>query len=223
MSASCCHDHHHHHHGHDHGPAPTDGPARRALWIALIINAGMFVVELSAGLQGGSAGLQADAMDFMGDAASYGISLAVLGMAVQWRTRAAALKGAAMGVFGLWVAYTIVRHWLEGTVPSSAIMGGVGFAAMLANIVSAVVLFRFRGDDANMRAVWLCTRNDVVSNIAVMIAASGVWASGSGIPDLIVAGIICVLALQGSVLVFKAVIAETRQRRLAETPVAGAD
>src|SRR5690606_25143528 len=131
-------------------------------------------------------------------------------------TRAAALKGAAMGLFGLWVAYTIVRHWIAGTVPSSAIMGGVGFAAMTANIVSAAVLFRFRGEDANIRAVWLCTRNDVVSNVGVMIAASGGWASGSGLPGLFVAAIICVLALQGAVQVFRAV--RTERRRQASPP-----
>lgn len=215
MSACC---------GHDHQHGSGDGPARRALWAALIINAGMFFVELSAGVVGGSAGLQADAMDFMGDAASYGISLAVLGMAAVWRTRAAAMKGAAMFLFGLWVAGTIVRHWLEGTVPSSFVMGGVGFAAMIANVVTAILLFKFRNGDANMRSVWLCTRNDVISNIAIIIAASGVWASGSGLPDLIVAAIICALALQGSIQVFRAVGKErSEQRRALAQEMPGAD
>lgn len=213
MSLSCGH------HCHDH--AAADGPARRALWAALVINAGMFAVEMVAGVAGGSAGLQADAMDFLGDAASYGISLIVLGMAVQWRTRAAALKGVTMGLFGFWVAGTIVYHWLNGTVPSFAMMGGVGIAAMIANIVSAVLLYRFRGDDANMRAVWLCTRNDVLSNIAIVIAASGVWASGSGVPDLIVAAIIAGLAMIGAVDVLRVAWREHVEHR--DLALSGAD
>jgi Co/Zn/Cd efflux system component len=196
--------------GNDYSDAPVEQGARKALWIALIINAGMFVVELSAGLAGGSAGLQADAMDFMGDAAGYGISLAVLSMAAVWRTRAAMLKGATMLLFGLWVAGTIVYHWQNGTVPSYELMGGIGLAAMAANIVCAVILFRFRGTDANMRSVWLCTRNDVLSNIAIVIAASGVWASGSGLPDLIVAAIIAGLAITGATDVLKRVRQEFR-------------
>jgi len=201
MSAGC---------GHDHCDAPVQGGARKALWIAVVINAGMFLVELSAGLAGGSAGLQADAMDFMGDAASYGISLAVLSMAAVWRTRAAMLKGATMLLFGLWVASTIVYHWQNGTVPSYELMGGIGVAAMIANLVCAVILFRFRGDDANMRSVWLCTRNDVLSNIAIVIAASGVWVSGSGLPDLIVAAIIAGLAITGAIDILKRVRQEFR-------------
>ena len=196
--------------GNDYSDAPVEQGARKALWIALIINAGMFVVELSAGLAGGSAGLQADAMDFMGDAAGYGISLAVLSMAAVWRTRAAMLKGATMLLFGLWVAGTIVYHSQNGTVPSYELMGGIGLAAMAANIVCAVILFRFRGTDANMRSVWLCTRNDVLSNIANVIAASGVWASGSGLPDLIVAAIIAGLAITGATDVLKRVRQEFR-------------
>ena len=196
--------------GNDYSDAPVEQGARKALWIALIINAGMFVVELSAGLAGGSAGLQADAMDFMGDAAGYGISLAVLSMAAVWRTRAAMLKGATMLLFGLWVAGTIVYHSQNGTVPSYELMGGIGLAAMAANIVCAVILFRFRGTDANMRSVWLCTRNDVLSNIAIVIAASGVWASGSGLPDLIVAAIIAGLAITGATDVLKRVRQEFR-------------
>lgn len=196
--------------GNDYSDAPVEQGARKALWIALIINAGMFVVELSAGLAGGSAGLQADAMDFMGDAAGYGISLAVLSMAAVWRTRAAMLKGATMLLFGLWVAGTIVYHWQNGTVPSYELMGAIGLAAMAANIVCAVILFRFRGTDANMRSVWLCTRNDVLSNIAIVIAASGVWASGSGLPDLIVAAIIAGLAITGATDVLKRVRQEFR-------------
>ncbi len=194
----------------DHCDAPVEDGARKALWIAVVINAGMFLVELSAGLAGGSAGLQADAMDFMGDAASYGISLAVLSMAAVWRTRAAMLKGTTMMLFGFWVAGTIVYHWQTGTVPSYELMGGIGLAAMAANIVCAVILFRFRGTDANMRSVWLCTRNDVLSNIAIVIAASGVWVSGSGLPDLIVAAIIAGLAFTGAVDILKRVRQEFR-------------
>lgn len=202
MSACC---------GHDHGGIkPTDPSVRRVLWFALVVNAVMFIVEMTAGLSGKSVSLQADAVDFFGDAVSYGLSLAVLSMPMIQRTRVAALKGIVMGLFGLWVVGNIGYHLANGTVPSAPIMGGIGLLAMVANIVCALMLFRFRGEDANLRSVWVCSRNDALSNIAVVIAASGVWVTNSGIPDLIVAALIGGLALYGSFEVLRMVRREYR-------------
>lgn len=197
MSIGCSHDH-----NHDAGRGTS---ARKALWIALAINVTMFAVELTAGLVGGSVGLQADAVDFFGDSVSYGLSLAVLGAGLAWRTRVAALKGVTMAVFGLWVMANIIAHWLAGTVPSAPLMVTVGGFALVANVASAMVLFRFRDGDANMKSVWVCSRNDALSNIAIIVAASGVWATASGIPDLVVAAIIGSLALYGAFEVLRAV------------------
>ena len=217
MSA-CCHHDHGHHHGPESGATVTPGQ-RRALWAALIINAAMFVTEMTGGALVGSVGLQADAVDFFGDAANYGLSIAVLGMATVWQTRVAFLKGLAMLGFGIWVAANIVHHLLAGTVPDAPVMGGIAFLAMLANIACALILFRFRGQDANMASVWICTRNDAISNIAVMIAASGVWMTSSGIPDLIVGGLIGALAVQGGLQVLLMAGRERRDAKAAQSDV----
>ena len=201
MSAHC---------GHDHSISATGPAARRALWAALVINATMVIVELSAGVLVGSVGLQADAADFFGDSVNYGLSLMALNLGLIWRTRLATLKGSVMGLFSVWVTGMIVYHALNGTVPSAPLMGGIGAFALLANLTCAVILFRFRGADANMKAVWVCTRNDALSNVAVIIAASGVWASNSGIPDLVVAAIIGGLAMFGAIEVLRAARQERR-------------
>ncbi len=203
MGASCCsHDHGHQEghggHNHDHGNA-----ARAALWTALVLNAGMFVVELGAGLTAGSTSLLADSADFLGDAANYALALAVLSMALVWRARVALLKGITMGLFGLWVAGMTISHAVAGTVPEAATMGLVGFAALVVNVLVTVILFRFRTGDSNMRAVWICSRNDALGNLAVMAAASGVFATGSAWPDLAVAAFMAALALWGSVQVIR--------------------
>jgi len=163
--------------------------------------------------------LLADAVDFFGDSFNYGLSLAVLGFASIWQTRVAFLKGLAMVSFGLWVMATIVMHWFAGTVPVAPVMGGIAFLAMIANIVSALVLFRFRGKDANMASVWICSRNDALSNIAVIIAASGVWVTASGIPDLIVGALIGGLALFGGFQVLRMARVEHRQHNDARQDV----
>lgn len=215
MGASCCshnqgHDHGHGGHDHDHGNA-----ARPALWIALILNAGMFVVELGAGLGAGSTSLLADSADFLGDAANYGLALAVLSMALVWRARVALLKGLSMGVFGLWVAGMTINQAIAGTVPEPATMGIVGFAALVVNVVVTVILFRFRTGDSNMRAVWICSRNDALGNLAVLAAASGVFATGTAWPDLAVAAFMAILALWGAVQVIRQASGELRQERAA--------
>jgi Co/Zn/Cd efflux system component len=167
----------------------------------LAINAGMFAVEVIAGLAAGSASLQADALDFLGDAGNYAISLFVVGMALHYRAMAAAFKGATMAAFGLWVISVAGWHAWHGTLPHAFTMGGVGVAALLANAASFGLLWAFRGGDANMRSAWICTRNDVLGNLAVLLAAVGVFGTGTGWPDVIVAVIMAGLALQGACVV----------------------
>ncbi len=183
---------------------------RRVLWSVLAINAFMFVVEMTAGVWGKSVALQADALDFLGDSATYAMTLIVLGMSLRWRAGAAMIKGLAMGGFGTWVMATTVYHMTQGTLPDFAVMGGVGALALFANIVSVGLLYRFRQGDSNMRSVWLCSRNDVVANIAVIMAASGVWASATGWPDLAVGGVIAALALSSSFVVIRQARGELR-------------
>jgi Co/Zn/Cd efflux system component len=186
------------------------GAYRRALWAVLAINAAMFVAEMTAGVWGKSVALQADALDFLGDSATYAMTLMVLGMSIRWRAGSAIIKGLAMGGFGFWVLGMTVYHWLQGSLPSAAIMGSVGTLALAANLTSAVLLFRHREGDSNMRSVWLCTRNDAIANIAVIAAASGVWASGTGWPDLAVGAVIAILALSSSVAVVRQARGELR-------------
>jgi Co/Zn/Cd efflux system component len=170
---------------------------RRALWIALAVNAGLFAAEIVAGAAAGSAALQADALDFLGDAANYGIALGVAGLALSWRARAALVKGGTLILFALWVLANAVWHLAHGTVPQPEVMGLVGIAALLANGGVALMLYRFRGGDANMRSVWICARNDAIGNLAVMLAALGVFGSQAGWPDVLVAAIMGGLGLSG--------------------------
>jgi Co/Zn/Cd efflux system component len=194
-------------------PDPHRGnPAyRRVLWGVLAINAVMFVVEIGAGLAAGSAALQADALDFLGDAGNYGISLFVVGMALRYRAMAALAKGGTMGFFGLWVIGTVLWHATHGTLPSALTMGAVGFAALAANSASFGLLWVYRGGDANMRSAWICTRNDVLGNLAVLLAAAGVFGTGTGWPDIVVAAIMAGLALQGAWIVVRQSLGELRQ------------
>jgi Co/Zn/Cd efflux system component len=169
----------------------------------LAINAVMFVVEIAAGLAAGSASLQADALDFLGDAGNYVISLAVVGMALRYRSIAALAKGLTMGVFGLWVVATVTWHAFAGTMPEPITMGVVGIGALIANAACAVLLYAYRDGDANMQSVWICSRNDVLGNLAVLLAALGVFGTGTGWPDLIVATVMASLALQGAKIVVR--------------------
>ncbi len=188
-------------HCHHETPEPaqlTDLPRyRRVLWIALIVNASMFLVELGAGYRSGSVSLLADAIDFAGDAASYGVSLAVLSSALPWRARTALLKAVCMMGFGLFVLGRALWSLWAGSVPEALTMGSIGALALVANVAVAWMLYAFREGDANMRSVWLCSRNDAISNVAVMLAALGVLGTGSAWPDLAVAAIMATLALLG--------------------------
>jgi len=180
---------------------------RKVLWIALLINAAMFLVEVVASMQAHSASLLADSMDFLGDAANYGVSLFVLGMAVVWRSRAAYAKGLVMGIFGLLVLARVLWTGLGGHTPVAETMGAVGILAFAANGVVAWCLYAFRDGDANMRSVWLCTRNDMIGNIAVMLAALGVFGTGAAWPDIVVAVIMAFLGLTAA----REVIGRARQ------------
>lgn len=213
-----CHDAcHSHDHDHGHAAAAAARPAyRRVLWVALWVNAAMFLVEVVAGLQAGSVSLLADAVDFFGDAANYGVSLAVLGMAVAWRARAALLKGLSMGAFGVFVVGKAAWVAHGGTVPEPLTMGVVGALALAANLGVALLLYAWREGDANMRSVWLCTRNDAIGNVAVLAAAAGVFGTGSAWPDLVVALVMGTLALSAA----RSVVAQARaELRTAEPPL----
>jgi Co/Zn/Cd efflux system component len=194
-------------------PRRGDPAFKRVLWIVLAINAAMFLVEVVAGLAAGSASLQADALDFLGDAANYAIALLVVGMALRYRSMAALAKGATMGLFGLWVLGTVVWHSIAGTVPEAITMGVVGFAALAANAACFGLLWAYRAGDANMRSVWVCSRNDVLGNLAVLLAAVGVFGTGTGWPDVIVAAVMAALAIQGAFVVVRHALEELNSQK----------
>ena len=183
---------------------------RRVLWAALAINVLMFAIEIAAGLHAGSVSLLADAVDFFGDAANYGISLLVLGMALTWRARAAFFKGLTMAAFGLFVLGRAAWSAAAGIVPEPVTMGAIGALALLANVSVAAMLYAWREGDANMRSVWLCSRNDAIGNLAVVAAALGVFGTGNGWPDLAVAAVMGVLALSAARSVIRQARAELR-------------
>jgi Co/Zn/Cd efflux system component len=208
MSAHCCS----HHPPED---RQHDMRYRRVLWAVLGINIAMFLVEVVAGLTAGSVSLQADALDFLGDAGNYGISLFVVGMALRYRAYAALAKGASMALFGVWVIGATIWHALNGTLPDAVTMGGVGFAALAANALCLGLLWAYKAGDSNMRSVWLCSRNDVLGNLAVLLAALGVFGTGTGWPDVIVAAVMAVLALQGAMVVIRQAAGELRPAAVA--------
>ncbi len=183
---------------------------RRALWIVLAINAAMFAVEMVSGLFAHSVSLQADALDFLGDSANYILTLMVLSMSMRWRSGAALVKGATMGLFGLWIVGQAMWNLYYGALPGAFVMGSVGFLALVANVASAALLYAFRAGNANMRSVWLCSRNDAIGNVAVMLAAGGVFSLGSAWPDLLVALVMASLALSSSVLIIRHATGELR-------------
>jgi Co/Zn/Cd efflux system component len=185
---------------HDHGlgEMAVDPKLRKVLWAALIINALMFVIEAGASFQSGSVALLADAVDFFSDAANYGITLYVLTMGMLWRARAATLKGMTMLLIGLLVIGKIIWSIKTGQTPEPLTMGIVGAMALVANLSVAFMLYAFRNGDANMQSVWLCSRNDAIGNVAVMLAALGVFGSGTGWPDIAVAVFMAYLSITAS-------------------------
>ncbi|MFM2274383.1 MAG: hypothetical protein RL211_255 [Pseudomonadota bacterium] len=192
MSAHCCE-----HESPDPGQMGNLARYRRVLWVALLVNAAMFLAELGAGFWSGSLSLLADAIDFAGDALNYGVSLAVLTSALAWRARAAMLKAFSMMGFGVYVLGSVLWAVWSGRVPDAPTMGVVALLALLANLSVAWLLYAFREGDANMRSVWLCTRNDAIGNVAVFLAALGVFGTGTAWPDLLVASLMAGLALHG--------------------------
>ena len=173
-----------------------------------MLNAIMFIIELSASWTSGSVSLMADSVDFGGDAANYAISLFVLSMAASTRSKAALFKAACMGAFGIFVLGRALWNLETGVAPEAVTMGTVGLAALAVNAGVAFMLYRFRSGDSNMRSVWVCSRNDAIGNVAVMLAALGVFGTGSAWPDLVVATVMSVLALTGAAAVLKQARAE---------------
>lgn len=196
------------------GTTLNDPRWRRVLWIALGINAAMFVVELAVGAAADSHALQADALDFFGDAANYAISLMVAGMALTWRARAAFAKGATLTVLGGWVLMSASWAALAGAAPQAVPMGVIGVMALVANTGVAAMLYRYRRGDANMRSVWICSRNDAIGNVAVVLAAGGVFGTGTMWPDLIVAVILAILGLSGGAQIMSEARRELREVRI---------
>lgn len=184
---------------------------RRVLWVALGLNATMFVIEGIAGALAGSRALQADALDFFGDAANYAISLGVAGMALQWRARAAMAKGVTIFLFGLAVLCWAVWGMWHGSDPQPYAMSAVGALALTVNIGVSVMLYRFRTGDANMRSVWICSRNDAINNLLVIVAGIGVLVTGSGWPDLLVALVMAALGIVGGWQIIRQARGELRQ------------
>ena len=196
MGASCC--------NHDHQPSNAPDPKyRRILWIALIINALMFVIEFIFSQRANSVSLLADSIDFFGDAANYGISLYVLTMSLQVRAKASLIKATSMGLFGIGVLVHAIWNAITGVLPDAQTMSLIGVLALIANLSVAFLLYAYRNGDSNMRSVWLCSRNDALGNIAVVFAAIGVFGTGTGWPDLIVAAIMATLALTAAYQVIK--------------------
>lgn len=180
----------------------------KVLWVALWINAAMFGVEILGSVTSGSVSLLADATDFLGDAANYALSLAVLSLGLMWRSRAALVKGFTMGAFGIFVLGRAAWGTMGGLPPEPATMGAIAFVALMANVGVAIMLYAFRHGDANMRSVWLCSRNDAIGNVAVMLAALGVFGTGRAWPDLVVAGVMGTLALTAALAVVRQARAE---------------
>ena len=191
---------------------------RRALVWVICINAVMFVVEMAAGIASGSQALKADALDFAADTATYAISLAVIGRPLAWRARAAIFKGISLSVMGLGVLAMTAYQVLILDTPRAEVMGAVGFLALAANIASVLILLRFRDGDANVRSVWLCSRNDAIGNVAVIGASVAVWATATAWPDLLVAALMATLFLKTSVTILRQATGELRQSRAETDP-----
>lgn len=206
MGAHCCH---------DVKFEGMDPRYKRALVVVIFINALMFIIEMPMGFVGASQALKADALDFLGDTFTYALSLYVIGKPGAMRAKAALFKGLSLSAMGLWVLGSTIYTVFYLNQPTAFIMGSVGAAALAANVASVLLLMRFKDGDANVRSVWLCSRNDAIGNIMVMVAASGVWATGTGWPDVIVAGIMATLFLSGSITIIRQALHELAHHRTA--------
>ncbi len=210
MADHCC--------GHDIRFDGLSASYKQRLWLVIAINAAMFVLEMSAGALAGSQALKADALDFLADSTTYGVSLAVIGAPIRTRAIAAVLKAAGLIVMATWVLGMTAYYVLYAGIPRAEIMGGIGILALMANVASVLLLVRYKDGDANVRSVWLCSRNDAIGNVAVMVAALAVWATGTRWPDLIVAALMAGLFLYSSIRILQQSIQEMRsgERRALE-------
>jgi Co/Zn/Cd efflux system component len=203
MSASCGQSHgtSGHGHSHDHNFDGASPGFRWALYAVIAINAIMFTIEMAAGITSGSMALKADSLDFLGDTVTYAISLWVIGKPLQVRATAALAKGVSLALMGAWVLGSTIYQFFVLGRPDEMIMGTIGVLAFVANVASVLILMRWREGDANVRSVWLCSRNDAIGNVFVVLAALGVWGTATGWPDLIVAGAMAAVFFYSAVLI----------------------
>lgn len=188
----------------------VDPRYKRVLWTVIAINGAMFVTEMAAGQLAGSQALKADALDFLADTVTYGLSLAVIGASLRTRATAALAKGVSLSLMALWVFGSTVYHTLILGVPQAEIMGAIGVLALAANLASVFLLLPYKDGDANVRSVWLCSRNDAIGNLIVMCAALGVWSTTSAWPDLAVAAIMAGIFLSSAVQILRQAWGEYR-------------
>jgi Co/Zn/Cd efflux system component len=205
MSAGC---------GHTYTFDGVSDDYKRRLWLVIAINGAMFATEMIAGAVAGSVAMWADALDFLADAVTYGLSLAVIGLVLAVRARVALVKGISLTLMGLWVFGTTAWHVFVTGVPRAEVMGAIGFLALAANVLSVLILMRYKDGDANVRSVWLCSRNDAIGNIAVMAAAAGVWGTATKWPDLVVAGFMAALFLSSSVQIVRQALVEMKAGKI---------
>lgn len=183
---------------------------KRVLWVVIALNGGMFLIEILAGQLAGSKALQADALDFLGDTVTYGLSLAVIGASLRMRAAAALFKGVSLAAMALWVFASTLHQVLILGLPGAGVMGVIGFLALAANLGSVWLLRGYKDGDANVRSVWLCSRNDAIGNVAVMLAALGVWATATAWPDLIVAALMAGVFLNSAIQILRQAWSEFR-------------
>lgn len=197
-------------------PAPkkVSSKFKKALWIALILNLTLFIVEVMGGFIAQSSSLWVDALDFLGDSFNYAISLAVLGMGLYWRATVALWKGITMFGLGLFIIAKIASSYWFGIVPEPMVMGGIAILALGVNLTCAIILYAFKDGDSNMQSVWLCTRNDVIANIAIFAAAIGVFGTKAFWPDLIVA---CIMVILGVSAGYRVIKISLKERQTAQT------
>ena len=176
---------------------------RRALWTVVVLNVGYGLAEIVAGFVSGSQALKADALDFLGDGTITLLGLLAIGWSLAWRARSALLQGIFLGLLGLGILVTSAYRVFVLHQPEAEIMGLFGVIALVVNVASAWVLLPHRGGDANVRAVWLFSRNDAIGNLAVIIAAGLVAWTATPWPDLVVAVVIAGLFLQSSWAIIK--------------------
>jgi Co/Zn/Cd efflux system component len=200
MSSNCCNN-----------EEPHNDSYRKVLWLCLIANAVMFVVQMIASYAAHSVSLLANSADFFSDAANYGISLYVLNLSMRQKAKASLFKGITLGLVGLWVAFETLSHAFQPELPAPFLMAAISTVALVVNVGCALLLYKYRGGDSNRESVWICSRNDAIGNIAVMIAAAGVFASNTIWPDIIVAAILGWLAISGSIQIIRSAKKELSQ------------